>query len=107
MEKIYEQFSLGQSTIKLPYVNLPPDFIRDIKNKEFVKTIKSGPCGHTLRTHLKNVEIYKFINEKKEMIEKKNAVKKKCKCEIEFSNIWIYGDKYGIVWNISKIELLD
>lgn len=107
IENIYEQFSKKEnSKNKLPFVNLPPDFIKDVNNKEFTKTVKAGPLGPTLRTHIKNTEIYKKENEKKIYCVSSEIIKKKCKCEIELSNIWIYGSKYGLVWNINKIEIL-
>ncbi|ARF09036.1 hypothetical protein Catovirus_1_1086 [Catovirus CTV1] len=105
IEKVYEQFSgpeIGKSN--LPFVNLPPDFIKDVQKKEFTKTLKPGTNGSMLRTHVKNVEISDKNNK---LLLSKDIIKKKCKCEIELANVWIYGNKYGLVWHVNKIQILE
>lgn len=107
IENIYHQFSQKNNDKELPFVYLPPNFISDVRDKEFIKTLKPNLDNYLLRTHIKNADIYKIMNNKKILMEKKDIVKKKCKCEIELSNVWIHGDKYGLIWTINKIEIVD
>jgi len=105
LEKIFEEISNKKSPL-LPFIKFPPDFIKDINQKENVKTLRSSNNSYLLRTHLsKNTEIIKLNNNKKIYIEKKDILNKKCSCELELSRIWIYKNKYGLLWNVNKIVI--
>lgn len=83
------------------------DLIKDLNNKIYYHSIKKSLNGNNFRVHLKNTDIYKMINGKKIILTKKEIVKKKCIFEIELSNLWINDFKYGLIWYVTKIEIMD
>lgn len=114
IENIYKQFSKNnlsnindEQKLNLPFVDLPPDFIKDVSKKEFVHTFKSNNNNYILRSHLKNPEIYKMEGNKKIYLEKKEIIKKNCIAILELSNIWVHENKYGFVWYVTDIEITD
>lgn len=106
LERIYKQFS-DKDNNNLPYVKLPPDFINDVCHRDYIYSFKKNQSGYIWRTHLRNDNIYKIENNKKTLIEKKDIINRKCICEIECSYIWLYGTKYGLIWNVINLEIID
>jgi hypothetical protein len=113
LEKVYEQFSNKQiNKTNLPFVNLPINFIKDVNNLEFSTTIKPGhKNGILLRTHLtKSTRYFKISTQenKETKIEcsREDFKNKKISVILELSYIWIYGKKYGFLWNIIEINFL-
>jgi len=115
---IYEQFSKPTpnnapsiTQHKLPFVPLPLNFIKSVTYKEFCPSLKPiinnltlDNSGVFFRTHTKtNIEIYKKVDNELIQITSAELKGKKCDFEVEFSNIWIHGNKYGFIWYVTKI----
>lgn len=83
------------------------NFKNDIIDKKYISTVKKSNQNILLRTHCKNTDIYTIIDNKKIPVEKKLLNNKKCICDIELSNIWFYGDNYGIMWSLLNVNILE
>ena len=107
IETLIKNYSDRDKLKSNPFIKLPPDFLKDLGNKVFTPTIKKSINNKNLRTHIKNVEIFKMKDGKKVLLTKNEIIKKKCKYEIELANIWIYGANYGLIWYVSKIQVME
>lgn len=110
LDNLFRQFSKNENInkdLKLPFINLPPDFIKDIENKDYISFYRKSFNGMTIRTHLKNTDVYKIIDGKKIPLNKYTDIKgKKCKCELEFSSIWVQNSTFGLLFYVTKIEII-
>jgi hypothetical protein len=106
-DRIYHQFSdksIIDENNKLPFVNIPQFFPKEMSGKSYVTFFKPSSLGRIVRTHLgKNTEIYKIIDGAKIPVSFSELKGKNAICEIELNNLWIYGVTYGLVWGVSKI----
>lgn len=108
LEKSYEQFSLDVFDKDLPFLTLPPGFIKEAKGKTFTNSIKDNGKNSTIvRMHTKNVNIYKKDKDGKQIPCTRDDVKgKKAIIDFELGNLWMYGANYGLLWYVTNIELL-
>jgi hypothetical protein len=110
IDKLYHQFS--DENIKInntfPFINLPVGFINEVSKMEYMPCIKPSMNGIIVRCHLKpNVSIYKKVNNNIMYCTKDDIKKSNCIIELELGNIWIYNNKYGLIWYINLIEIIN
>jgi hypothetical protein len=109
LEKIFDNFSKEDDNRDktLPFIKIPFDFLKEVKYKSLLSTIKKSLNGYILRTHMtKNTEIYKKSLNNKIFLKSSELKDKYANIEVELSNIWVFQNSYGFVWNINKIEVL-
>ena len=118
LDNLYKQFSENEHEsdlklqlhmpLRMPFVNLPTDFLKDVKDHKYMPIYRKSNNGMTIRTHVKNMEVYKNVNGKQVLLNKYEAIKgKKCKCSLEFDSIWIKNGTYGLLFYVTKMEILD
>ena len=109
IEKIYEQFNNKQlDRTNIPFVNLPNGFLKDIGGLEFTSVLRPGiKEGTLIRTHLmKNTKFFKMVNNEKVECLKTELKGKQCIPTFEFSSLWMYGKKYGLLIYVTEILIL-
>lgn len=88
-----------------PKYNMHPNYNGDINNKTFINTLRknNNNKNYILRINAKNSDNVDIRDKNGKLVFKHDIIHKNCKCIIELSNVWIYGDNYGLVWNLSNI----
>ncbi len=104
--KLYEQFSVplyDEQKENYPKIIFPKDYAKSVSHLTFNRLYKNN----LIRTHTnKKIKIYTNKNGKLESVKKEGIKGKDCICELEISNIWIYGKGYGITILVNEIEIL-
>lgn len=80
-----------------------PNYKTDIYNKTYINTLKENNGNHLLRINVRNSDNVDIRDKNGKLIFKHDIIHKTCRCVIELSNVWIYGDNYGLKWNLSNI----
>lgn len=93
---------------------LPQGMDSELSNKEYNSLLKISPSNFIFRVNSKKPKI--FINpnsgvnqddHEREILCTSDDIKnKQCICEIELDNLWIYGSKYGLIFNVTSIEII-
>ena len=93
-----------ENYISSPVHILHPNYIGDIDGKTYVSALRNNNGnGYIMRINVKNSNNINIVDIKGNLVYKNDIVRKNCKCVIELSNIWLYGDKYGPIWNLVSI----
>lgn len=78
------------------------------EHKKYVSCLKEHTNGFTLRTHIyTKPEIYIMLGKYKNSLSFSELKRSIANIDIELSLVWLFDDKYGIVWTVKNIEVLN
>lgn len=92
--------------IEIPKI-LPHGMVAEITGKEYNSILKTSPSNFLFRVYSKNPKIFMFDENGTEILCTSADIKdKNCICDIELDNLWTYGNKYGLVFNVTSIQII-
>lgn len=93
-----------ENYIANPIHNMHPNYKTDINGKTYTSALRNnGGNGYMMRINVKKSDNIDIVDSKGNLVYKNDIIHKNCKCIIELSSVWLYGDKYGPIWNLINI----
>jgi hypothetical protein len=76
------------------------------EDKKYVSSLKKHTNGYILRTHVyTKPDIYIMLGKYKNTLSFNELKKAIANVDIELSLVWLFDEKYGIVWTVKNIEV--
>lgn len=98
--KYYEMINQLEDEFEKNFVDM------SFEDKKYISCLKKNLNGYTLRTHVyTKPEIYIMLGKYKNNLSYNELKKATANIDIELSLVWLYDDKYGIVWTVKNIEV--
>ena len=99
------------------YYNMIDELENELKNnfidlsfedKKYVSCLKKISNGYTMRTHIyTKPDVYIMLGKYKNTLSFSELKKSTSNIDVELSLVWLFDDKYGIVWTVQNIEVTD
>jgi hypothetical protein len=81
---------------------------KTFENKKYSCCLKKTINGFILRTHIyKKPDIYIMLGKYKNSLTFAELKKSTANIDIELSLVWLFDDKYGILWTVKNIEIIN